>query len=92
MAAASRAGALLRAIAAAATALVFVVLAALFASTVADEIRWSETSMGLGVPRWWFTAAMPPLCLAVAVRAAFAAGGVWRRHRHRAPRRARAAL
>ena len=21
---------------------------------VADEVRWAETSMGLGVPRWWF--------------------------------------
>ncbi|MEO6363018.1 MAG: TRAP transporter small permease [Caldimonas sp.] len=59
----------LRLLASAATALVFVVLAVLFAASVADEIRWGETSMGLGVPRWWFTIAIPPLCLAIAVRA-----------------------
>ncbi|MEP7302205.1 MAG: TRAP transporter small permease [Caldimonas sp.] len=68
----------LRILAAAATALVFLVLAALFAATVAGEIRWSETSMGLGVPRWWFTIAIPPLCLAIALRAAWAG---WRAHR-----------
>ena len=52
-------------------------LAALFSIDVADEIRWAETSMGLGVPRWWFTAAIPPLCLAVAVRAAMAGWRGW---------------
>ena len=45
----------LRLLAAAATALTFRRLAVLFGATVADEIRWGETSMGLGVPRWWFT-------------------------------------
>ena len=43
-----------------------------------DEVRWGETSMGLGVPRWWFTAAVPPLCLAIALRAAIAGWRVWR--------------
>lgn len=71
----------LRLVSAAATALVFVVLAVLFGVIVADEIRWGETSMGLGVPRWWFTATIPPLCLAIAARAA--AFG-WK-HRHRDP-------
>ena len=56
----------LRLLAAAATVLVFVVLAVLFGVTVADEVRWAETSMGLGVPRWWFTVAIPPLCVAIA--------------------------
>ena len=60
---------LLRLVAAGATALLFLVLAVLFGVTVAGEIRWNETSMGLGVPRWWFTVAVPPLCLAIAVRA-----------------------
>ena len=50
----------------------------LFGATVADEIRWGETSMGLGVPRWWFTVAIPPLCLAIAARAAQAGWHVWR--------------
>jgi len=68
----------LRLVAAAATTLVFVVLAVLFAVTVAGEIRWGETSMGLGVPRWWFTVAIPPLCLAIAARAAQAGWQAWR--------------
>ncbi|MCW5636490.1 MAG: TRAP transporter small permease [Rubrivivax sp.] len=54
--------------AACAAGLVFVVLAALFARVVADEIRYGETSMGLGVPRWWFTVFSPLLCAAVALR------------------------
>src|SRR3982750_3382609 len=68
----------LRLLAAAATALTFLVLAILFGATVADEIRWGETSMGLGVPRWWFTVAIPPLCLAIAARAAQAGREAWR--------------
>jgi TRAP-type C4-dicarboxylate transport system permease small subunit len=68
----------LRQLAAAAAVLVFVGLGALFTVSVADEIRWSETSMGLGVPRWWFTVAIPPLCLAIAVRACQAGWRAWR--------------
>ncbi|MBC8058579.1 MAG: TRAP transporter small permease subunit, partial [Rhizobiales bacterium] len=69
---------LLRLVSAAATALVFTVLAVLFAVTLIDEVRWGETSMGLGVPRWWFTAVIPPLCLAIAARAAWAGWVRWR--------------
>ena len=61
---------LLRLVSAAATTLLFAVLAALFVITLADEVKWAETSMGLGVPRWWFTAPIPLLCAAIAVRAA----------------------
>lgn len=68
----------LRLLASAATALAFTALAGLFAVTVADEIRWSETSMGLGVPRWWFTIVVPPLCLAIAWRAIQAGRRAWR--------------
>jgi TRAP-type C4-dicarboxylate transport system permease small subunit len=68
----------LRLLAAVATALSFLALAVLFGATVADEIRWAETSMGLGVPRWWFTVAIPPLCLAIAARAAQAGWQAWR--------------
>ena len=71
-------GGVLRLLTAVATALVFVVLAVLFGVTLADEIRWTETSMGLGVPRWWFTVAIPPLCLAIALRAAWAGWHAWR--------------
>ncbi|MEO8524370.1 MAG: TRAP transporter small permease [Caldimonas sp.] len=69
---------ILRVLAAAATALVFIVLAVLFGVTLAGEVRWNETSMGLGVPRWWFTGAIPPLCLAIALRAAWAGRQAWR--------------
>ena len=48
--------------------LLFVVLAWLFARLVSDEIQYAETSMGLGLPRWWFTIFSPMLCLAVALR------------------------
>jgi len=68
----------LRLVAAAATSLAFLALSLLFGATVADEIRWAETSMGLGVPRWWFTVAIPPLCLAIAARAAQAGWHAWR--------------
>ena len=67
----------LRLLAAAATVLTFLALTLLFAVVVADEIRWGETSMGLGVPRWWFTVAIPPLCLAIAARAAQAGWHAW---------------
>jgi TRAP-type transport system small permease protein len=79
----------LRALAALATTLVFAVLAVLFAIALADEVRYAETSMGLGVPRWWFTAAIPPLCAAIALRAAWAG---WRNWRGPDPRAAAAAL
>ena len=68
----------LRLLAAGATVAVFTALAILFAATVAGEIRWAETSMGLGVPRWWFTFPVPLLCLALAGRAAQAGWRAWR--------------
>jgi len=68
----------LRLFSAAASVLLFGALTVMFAAMLVDEIRWSETSMGLGVPRWWFTAAVPPLCLAVTLRAALAGLRVWR--------------
>jgi TRAP-type transport system small permease protein len=79
----------LRALTALATTLVFAVLAVLFSIALADEVRYAETSMGLGVPRWWFTAAIPPLCAAIALRAAWAG---WRNWRGPAPRAGAAAL
>ncbi|MBA2672319.1 TRAP transporter small permease [Ramlibacter sp.] len=58
-----------------ATALTFGLLAALFLRWVADQLHYSETSMGLGVPLWWYGVFIPPLCLAIAGRAAMV---VWR--------------
>lgn len=60
----------LKVFAACVTALLFAVLALLFGRVVADEIRFEETSMGLGLPRWWFTAFSPLLCAAIALRSA----------------------
>lgn len=67
----------LRLFSAVVTTSLFAVLTVLFSMTLADEVKWSETSMGLGVPRWWFTAAVPPLCLAIAVRAAIHGWSAW---------------
>lgn len=52
-----------------ATCLTFLLLALLFARWVADQVKYGETSMGLGVPLWWYGICIPPLCLAVAGRA-----------------------
>jgi TRAP-type C4-dicarboxylate transport system permease small subunit len=48
--------------------LVFMLLALLFARMVADEMRYGETTMGLGLPRWWYTIALPLLSLAISAR------------------------
>jgi TRAP-type C4-dicarboxylate transport system permease small subunit len=55
---------------AATTCFTFLLLAALFGRWVFDQIQFAETSMGLGVPLWWYGIFVPPLCLAIAVRAA----------------------
>ena len=47
----------------------FLLLAALFGRWVWDQLRFAETSMGLGVPLWWYSLVIPPLCLMVAWRA-----------------------
>ena len=53
-----------------ATSGVFALMAALFARWVWDQYKFSETSMGLGVPLWWYGLALPVLCLGIAARAA----------------------
>ena len=50
--------------------LFFLFLAALTADMVWDDFRYQETSSGLGLPRWWYTAWVPALSLAIALRAA----------------------
>ena len=69
----------LRLLSAVVTALVFALLTVLFLRMVADEVRWAETSMGLGVPRWWFTAAAPVLTAAITLRALLLAWRAWRK-------------
>ncbi|MEO5669432.1 MAG: TRAP transporter small permease [Ramlibacter sp.] len=48
---------------------VFMLLAALFARWVWDQYRFNETSMGLGIPLWWYGLVLPVLCLAISMRA-----------------------
>jgi TRAP-type C4-dicarboxylate transport system permease small subunit len=61
-----------------ATCLFFVLLALLSARVVWDEYRYQETSMALGVPRWWYTVWVPLLCVVLAARAAGVAARVRR--------------
>ncbi len=51
------------------TAMFFAALTYLFVRLVADELKYSETTMGLGWPRWWFSAWMPPLSALICLRA-----------------------
>jgi TRAP-type C4-dicarboxylate transport system permease small subunit len=68
----------LRLITAFATTSLFLALTVLFSVTLGDEIKYAETSMGLGVPRWWYTAIVPVLCAVIAWRAAAAGMRAWR--------------
>lgn len=52
------------------TSAVFALMAVLFSRWVWDQYTFSETSMGLGVPLWWYGSVLPVLCLAIAARAA----------------------
>jgi TRAP-type C4-dicarboxylate transport system permease small subunit len=66
---------------AAATTICFTLMAGLFLRWVADQFQYSETSMGLGVPLWWYGASIPPLSLAIAVRSATVFWRTWREGR-----------
>lgn len=50
------------------TVLFFIALAALTGRMAWDDFRYGEISMGLGVPRWWYTAWVPALCVVIAGR------------------------
>ena len=54
------------------TAAFFLVLAALTGRMAWDDFHYAEISMGLGVPRWWYTAWVPALSLLIAWRTAAA--------------------
>ena len=51
------------------TALFFVALAFLTGRMAWDDFRFGETSMGLGIPRWWYSAWVPALSAVIALRA-----------------------
>ena len=57
-------------------ALLFALIAVLSARMVYDDIRFGETSPGIGVPQWWYSAWLPLLSLAIAGRAV----GLYLRH------------
>lgn len=47
----------------------FALIAVLSARMVYDDIRFGETSPGIGVPQWWYTIWLPVLSVAIALRA-----------------------
>ena len=59
----------LAAFGAVATAVFFAVLCALSVRLVWDDIRYEETTPGIGVPKWWYSVWLPVLSAAIAGRA-----------------------
>ncbi|MEJ5991941.1 TRAP transporter small permease [Ramlibacter sp. PS3R-8] len=49
--------------------LLFVIIAVLSTRVVYDDIKFGETSPGIGVPIWWYTIWMPVMSVAIAGRA-----------------------
>ena len=47
----------------------FALIAVLSVRMVWDDIKFNETSPGIGVPRWWYTIWLPILSVAIALRA-----------------------
>ncbi|MFV0680856.1 TRAP transporter small permease [Ottowia sp.] len=60
---------------AAAVALLFALMTVLSARVLMDDIKWGETSPGIGVPQWWYTMWLPIFCAAITLRAV----GLWLR-------------
>jgi len=52
----------------------FLVLAVLTGRMAWDDFRYAEISMGLGVPRWWYTAWVPALSAVISLRVMQALG------------------
>jgi TRAP-type C4-dicarboxylate transport system permease small subunit len=55
---------------AATTVVFFLALAALTGRMAWDDFRYAEISMGLGIPRWWYTAWVPAFSVVIAARSA----------------------
>lgn len=49
--------------------LLFVLMAVLSSRMVYDDIRYGETSPGIGVPSWWYSIWLPVMSVAIAGRA-----------------------
>ena len=54
---------------AALVALLFIGMAVLSVRLVWDDIRYGETSPGIGVPQWWYSIWLPIVSIAIALRA-----------------------
>ena len=50
------------------TLVFFLTLAALTGRMAWDDFRYAEISMGLGVPRWWYSAWVPAFSLVISFR------------------------
>ena len=50
-------------------ALLFALITVLSVRVVWDDYRFEETSPGIGVPQWWYTAWLPVLCALTTARA-----------------------
>ena len=48
----------------------FIALTVLTGRMAWEDFRYSEISMGLGVPRWWYTAWVPALSFVISLRTA----------------------
>ena len=49
--------------------LLFALIAVLSTRVVYDDIRFGETSPGIGVPQWWYTIWLPVMSVAISGRA-----------------------
>jgi TRAP-type C4-dicarboxylate transport system permease small subunit len=49
--------------------LLFALIAVLSSRVVWDDIRFEETSPGIGIPQWWYTIWLPIMSVAIAGRA-----------------------
>ena len=54
---------------AALVALLFILMAVLSVRLVWDDIKYGETSPGIGVPQWWYSIWLPIVSIAIALRA-----------------------
>jgi len=54
---------------AALVALLFALIAVLSARVLWDDVRYGETSPGIGVPQWWYTMWLPIISAVIMLRA-----------------------
>lgn len=50
-------------------ALLFVLITVLSARVVWDDVRYGETSPGIGVPQWWYSIWLPVFSALITLRA-----------------------